>query len=108
MDSVRIKFKTADQPEFLIELRKRVNSYFKENNKSTHANLGMVIKTIFMISLYFIPYFLVVFNITENSWINLGLWGAMGLGMAGVGFSIMHDANHGAYSKNKKVNKGIT
>ena len=29
----------------------------------------------------------------------------MGFGMAGIRFSIMHDANHGSYSKNENVNK---
>ena len=29
----------------------------------------------------------------------------MGFGMAGIGLAIMHDANHGAYSKNDTVNK---
>jgi len=32
------------------------------------------------------------------------LWSIMGFGLAGIGLSIMHDANHGAYSKNEKVN----
>ena len=105
MESVRIKFDTKNRPEFVKELRKRVNNYFKENNISKYANTHMVIKTIFMISLYFIPYFLIIFNITSNSWAVLGLWILMGFGMAGVGFSIMHDANHGAYSKNQNVNK---
>ncbi len=105
MESVKIKFNTQDRPEFFQELRKRVNSYFKENNKSKYANTNMVIKTIVMISLYFIPYFLVLLNISSNSWVILGLWILMGLGMAGIGFSIMHDANHGAYSKNKNINK---
>ena len=31
----------------------------------------------------------------------------MGLGMAGIGMSVMHDANHGAYSKNSNVNKWV-
>ncbi|PCJ28331.1 MAG: acyl-CoA desaturase [Flavobacteriales bacterium] len=105
MESVRIKFSTTDRPEFAKELRSRVNAYFKEKNISKHANINMVIKTIFMLNLYFIPFFLIVFNITSNSWTVLGLWLLMSLGMAGIGFSIMHDANHGAYSKNKNVNK---
>ena len=105
MDSVRIKFNTTDRPEFVKELRKRVNSYFQENSKSKHANTNMVIKTVFMLSLYIIPYFFIILNFSENSWIVLGLWILMGFGMAGIGFSIMHDANHGAYSKNKNVNK---
>jgi len=33
------------------------------------------------------------------------MWSLMGFGMAGIGLSIMHDANHGAYSKNQTVNK---
>jgi linoleoyl-CoA desaturase len=28
----------------------------------------------------------------------------MGLGLAGIGMGVMHDANHGAYSSNKKIN----
>ena len=35
------------------------------------------------------------------------LWFIMGVGMSGVGTSVMHDAVHGAYSKNKFVNKII-
>lgn len=105
MESVRIKFNNADRPEFVKELRSRVNNYFKENNKSKNANTNMVIKTIFMLSLYLIPYSFVILNVTTNPFIILGLWVLMGLGMAGIGFSIMHDANHGAYSKNQKTNK---
>ena len=108
MDTSSIKFNTADRPEFVKELRSRVNAYFKENNKSKYGNANMVIKTIFMLSLYFVPYFFIIFNITANSWITLSFWILMSFGMAGIGFSIMHDANHSAYSKNKNVNKTIS
>lgn len=63
----------------------------------------MVIKTIVMLSLYLIPYFLIIANI-------LPLWGMlimsliMGIGASGVGLSVMHDANHGAYSHSQKLN----
>lgn len=65
----------------------------------------MVIKTITMISLYLIPYFFILFNVFTNTWLVLLLWLIMAIGMSGIGFSVMHDANHGAYSKNQKVNK---
>jgi linoleoyl-CoA desaturase len=29
----------------------------------------------------------------------------MGFALAGIGMSVMHEANHGAYSSNSKVNK---
>ncbi len=101
----RVTFNTKDRPEFVKELRKRVNGYFKENNISKNANAKMVIKTIVILSLYFVPYFCVVLNAFENPWIVISMWVLMGLGMAGIGFSIMHDANHGAYSKNQNINK---
>ena len=41
-------------------------SYFKENNLSTHANAAMVFKTIVMLSLYYVPYFLMITNAFTN------------------------------------------
>ena len=63
-----------------------------------------------MLSLYYIPYGIVVSGVVTNNWIYWLLWVCMGVGMAGIGLSIMHDANHGSYSKNKVVNRlfGIT
>lgn len=38
------------------------------------------------------------------TWLFYSLWIVMGFFMAGIGLSIMHDANHGAYSNNKIIN----
>ena len=59
----------------------------------------MVFKSIFMIALYFVPYGFVVSGVVTNDWVYWLLWVCMGVGMAGIGLSVMHDANHGAYSK---------
>jgi linoleoyl-CoA desaturase len=64
----------------------------------------MKIKTAFMLGLYFIPMILMYTRVVEGLWPVMGMWVLMGFGMSGIGLSIMHDANHGAYSKNKKVN----
>lgn len=99
-----IQFSKEHNQEFYKTLRKRVNSYFKENNKSRFANTNMVFKTIFMIALYLTPFILIL--TVFNNWFLIALmWAIMGFGMAGIGLSIMHDANHGAYSKNIKINK---
>ena len=100
----QVKYSKENNTDFHKELQKRVNSYFKENNISRHANLNMVLKTIFMIALYFVP-FILLLTVFSNVWIIMLMWILMGFGMAGIGLSIMHDANHGAYSKNQKVNK---
>lgn len=93
-----------ERPEFFSTLSQRVNSYFKTNNIERTANREMVIKTIFMFSLYFTPYFLIIGGVSSNPWVLLGLCVVMGLGTAGIGLSIMHDANHGAYSNKAWVN----
>jgi linoleoyl-CoA desaturase len=103
-----IKFNQSNR-QFFNTLRARVDGYFKTNNISKNANAKMVIKTIAMLSIYLVPYFLMIFNVlTFNAWMIIGLFVIMGVGMAGVGFSIMHDANHGSYSKNQKVNKALS
>ncbi len=65
----------------------------------------MHFKTVFMLSLFFIPFVLLTIDILDYWWFGLLMWSFMGFGMAGIGLSIMHDANHGAYSKNQSVNK---
>lgn len=99
-----VKFR--NKAEFFTTLRDRVNAHFEENNLSRTGNRHMVVKTLSMFLIYFVPYFLIV---TET----LPLWGmwlmcvVMGFGAAGIGFSVMHDANHGAYTRNKRLNEII-
>jgi linoleoyl-CoA desaturase len=101
--SKTITFATTSK-EFVATLHKRVNDYFKINNISRHANTEMVVKTIIMFTLYIVPYFLIVTGtVAGNGWL-IGLMVIMGLGLAGIGLSVMHDANHGAYSKKAWVN----
>ena len=103
MNVSQLKFPSTG-PEFFPTVTKRVNEYFKTNNISRHSNPEMVVKTIFMFSLYFIPYFFIIGGGFTSLWIYFGLYIVMGLGKAGIGLSIMHDANHGAYSKKAWVN----
>lgn len=90
--------------EFFATLTQRVNQYFKSNNIERTANGNMVIKTIFMFALYLIPYFLILSGKFTTTPSLLGLVVLMGLGTAGIGLSVMHDANHGSYSKKPWVN----
>ena len=102
-----VKFNKNDRPEFYRELNRRVNKYFEENNISKYANLSMKLKTVFMAGLYFVPFALLLFGGFTSIWTITALWAVMGFGMSGIGLSIMHDANHGSYSKNKFVNKAL-
>ncbi|HMB20652.1 MAG TPA: acyl-CoA desaturase, partial [Spirochaetota bacterium] len=77
---------------------------FKQNNLSKRGNFNLVIKTIVMLSLYLGPYLLMVTGVITSTPLILIGWILMGLGMAGVGMDVMHDANHGSYSKNRRMN----
>lgn len=104
MDNQTVKF-SNDSKDFYKTLRKRVNAYFKENNITKYANWNMKLKTAFMIALYVLPYLLVVTNVITSSWGIFSMFVLMSFGFSGIGLSVMHDANHGSYSKNQTVNK---
>lgn len=107
MHHTAVKFNKNDRPEFFKILQGRVNGYFKDNNISKHANLNMKLKTAFMLCLYFVPLAMMFTGLLTNVWVMFAMWILMGLGMSGIGLSIMHDANHGSYSKNHKVNNAL-
>lgn len=100
------RFVPKDKTAFFPTLQKRVNDYFKENNISKYANSVMVIKTIVLMCSFVIPV-LMVNLLTLQSWAVMVLYVLMGFSLAGIGMSIMHDANHGAYSRNTNVNKWL-
>jgi len=107
MNLKRIKFGKAESADFYSTLRERVNNYFVTNNISQKGDWRMVIKTIAMFLIYLIP-----FSLMFTGWFGplgyIGLWLMMGVGVAGIGLSVMHDANHGAYSHNERVNDFVS
>ena len=58
-----------------------------------------------MFFIYFTPFVLMVTGVVTGTIPILAMWFAMGLGVAGIGLAVMHDANHGTYSKNEGLNK---
>ena len=100
-----IRFSKDHNQDFYKVLQQRVSSYFKTENISRHGNINMFIKTIVMLAMYIVPFSMLF--VLENSILLTLMWVIMGFGMAGIGLSVMHDANHGSYSKNQFVNKLI-
>ncbi len=103
-----VRFATGAKNSFQQTLIERTNAYFKENNISPFANTKMWVKTVVMLSLYFVPYLFMVTGFgAGNGWLFFGFWFLMAVGMIGIGTSVMHDANHGTYSPKWKVNRFI-
>jgi linoleoyl-CoA desaturase len=64
----------------------------------------MVVKTVIMLALFFVPLLTLASGMVTSVWMLFTLYILSGLGMAGIGMGVMHDAIHGSYSKNKKIN----
>ncbi len=102
-----IKFNRKIGNDFASTLKKRVKAYFKDNNISKYGGAKMYIKLVVMLSLFFVPYGIMISGKVTNVWMLLGLFMTMGFAIAGIGMGVMHDANHGSFSKNDTANKII-
>jgi linoleoyl-CoA desaturase len=102
---MQIRFIDRDKHKtlFFKTLKQRVDSYFQENNISKFGNRKMVVKTIILLSAYLLP-FAALLTLNPSKGVSFLIWSVMGLATAGVGMSVMHDANHGAYSSNSRIN----
>lgn len=100
-----LKFSKNDPQHFFKTLHQRVNQYFKQNGLSKKANGKMVVKTIAMLLMFLVPYALLLADLPIDAGYGLLWYTLFGISFAGIGFSVMHDANHGAYSSRKWVNE---
>lgn len=101
-----VRFAPRKGESFYDELKRNIDQYFSNNKLSIHGNAKMVIKSICMVALYIMPFIVLVMGWgAYHPVIFYGCWLLMGVGMVGIGTSVMHDSNHGAYSTNKHVNK---
>lgn len=91
--------------QFHIELNERVKEYFKQNNMSQRGNAGLFFKAFFMYAVVLTCYVLMVFVQPESILINLLLITVFGTFLAFIGFNVMHDSCHGAFSNNSNVNE---
>jgi linoleoyl-CoA desaturase len=99
-----IKFLTKDKTKFFRTVNKRVNNYFKDNHIRKTGNWKLYIKAIIMFSVFIAP-LVIILTVSLPNWALLLLTVAIGIGMAGVGMNVMHDANHESFSSKKWVNK---
>jgi linoleoyl-CoA desaturase len=100
-----VRFSHKGEASFYEAVKAGVDQYFKQHNISPHGNFNMWVKMFVMLLLYVGPYICIVTGLGSDSvWLYMILCVLMGLGIVGLGTSVMHDANHGALSRHKKVN----
>lgn len=99
---MRIVFDREQDLSFKKALYSRANEYFRQTGLSRYHNPAMLMKTIVMLSLYLLP-FVAILALPLPYWLVLLLFILMGIGIAGIGMSVMHDANHYGYSGNPRI-----
>ena len=99
-----LKYK-KDKQEFVTELRTDVRNYFKSKGIEIHGGTMLLVKTLLMVMVYFVPYGLMLSGLISSPGPVLFCWVVMGFGMSGLGMATMHDANHGSFSKHRWVNR---
>jgi linoleoyl-CoA desaturase len=104
MKLLKFVAKDENQKAFAIAVRSRVNNYFKEKGISPKGGNRMLLKSIAMLSMYILP-FIAIMLFPMSAWFALPLAVLIGIGKAGIGMSVMHDALHGSFSKKKWLNK---
>jgi linoleoyl-CoA desaturase len=84
-------------------LNRRVESYFEGSARSRHGGWAMGLKSAAMLAWLATSYGVLMFA-HVRAWEAALLAVSVGLAMAGVGFSVMHDANHGGTSSSARTN----
>jgi linoleoyl-CoA desaturase len=92
---------------FSKALSQRVDDYFRERHISKHANLEMISKSILGFAATIAAYAWLMtdrFGPIEV----VGVYVLLGFAQLYMAFNIAHDANHGAYSSSRRVNRVLS
>lgn len=98
----KITFNNKDNA-FYQSLKLAVDQYFISNNLKRTGNWRLFIKSVILVTAALGVYSILIF-LNISSLPALLLCGVLGFLMASIGFCIMHDANHGSYSENHRLN----
>ncbi|AWW31958.1 acyl-CoA desaturase [Echinicola strongylocentroti] len=101
-----LKFIDHENSLFFSTVKKRIDDYFEVNQLSKKANGPMIAKTIIYLTTFVLLYVLILTELFSLP-ITLVLAMFLGVTMACIGFNICHDALHGSYSSNSKINTSL-
>jgi linoleoyl-CoA desaturase len=104
VSALRLKF-TGDNA-FQFEVRRRVAAHLRATGRRERGGAQMYAKTTIILASFALSYALLVF-VATTWWQALPLAIALGLATVAIGFNIMHDANHEAYSDRRWLNRAM-
>ncbi len=89
---------------FRRDLERRVASYFEAIDGSRHATGRMYLKSLVFLVWLGASYYGLLWG-ARAWWQAVPLAISIALAMAGIGFNVQHDGNHGAYSRHPALNR---
>ncbi|WP_344765151.1 acyl-CoA desaturase [Pedobacter ginsengiterrae] len=104
---MKIKFHAPVGANFYSEVRQRVSEDFSERGIAPNGNMLMWIKLFVFLAAFVTLYFTILLS-GFNTYVLCLLTLLLGVVSAFIGFNICHDAIHGSFSDNKKVNKVLS
>ena len=89
---------------FQLELRRRVDEFFRATGRRRRDCWQMYLKTAILIACLAVSYLLLVLA-AHAWWQSVPLAVLLGFAAAGIGFNVQHDGGHHAYSDHRLINK---
>ena len=92
---------------FYADLKQSVTRLLAEPGRARRAQARMYLKSAVVVAWAVASWLLLVLGVPQ-SWWQAGLLAvSLGLALAGIGFNITHDANHGSYSPHRRLNRAL-
>jgi linoleoyl-CoA desaturase len=104
-EAIKAKFLAAGP--FHRDLKKRVERYFADTGTRPRDLPAMYLKTAIMLGWFAGSWTFLVF-FASGPWAALAGCVSLALAIAGIGFSVQHDANHGGFSNSRVVNGALS
>lgn len=98
-----IRYHHHDSHPFFARVKERSDVWFKETGRTRYGGAPLYWKTLFWFGIYWGFYTLILLNILPFP-ANLLFWMVFGFAMLLLSLNIGHDASHGCFSPNRKIN----
>lgn len=102
----KLKFKKYERGDFFFVVKQRVESYFKERGLS-YCGTGQLYAKAALLSIIYCALYASILSDHFQLLGLVALYSLLGITKGVVGFNIIHDALHGAFSPSKKLNRFI-
>lgn len=99
-----IRYHHHDANPFFATVKVRTEKWMKATGRTRYGGYRIYLKSAFWLGAYFGLYFLLLFGLLPFPF-SLLIWSLFGFSMLLISLNIGHDASHGSFSENPKVNQ---